>query len=215
MSRLRVAATLLALAIGGGLVFLALGGAIGEERLLVFGDARAAGLADALQTRSADRVVALLTDLGALPVTALLVAITALWAQRTHRAPTGAALVGGLALTWIAVHVAKATEARPRPGNGVTETLGLSYPSGHSAYAVALVACAVVLARDQPRPLVRAVILGGAVSLALFVGASRIYLRVHYLSDVLGGFGLAVAVFALCGLAALAVGRFRHTGARA
>jgi membrane-associated phospholipid phosphatase len=37
-----------------------------------------------------------------------------------------------------------------------------------------------------------------------------VYLRVHYLSDVLGGWGLGAAVFAVCGCAALLVAAVRH-----
>ena len=35
-----------------------------------------------------------------------------------------------------------------------------------------------------------------AAALAVTIGASRLYLHVHYLTDVLGGFALGVAVFA-------------------
>ena len=43
---------------------------------------------------------------------------------------------------------------------------------------------------------------------------TRVYLRAHYLSDVLGGAGLGGAVFALTGLAALVVTHLRHNGRR-
>ena len=40
--------------------------------------------------------------------------------------------------------------------------------------------------------------------------ASRVYLRVHYLSDVVGGWGLAAALFSVCGIVALVVAFVRN-----
>ena len=49
-----------------------------------------------------------------------------------------------------------------------------------------------------------------AAILAVAIGASRMYLRVHYLSDVVGGWGLGSAMFALCGTVALLVPYLRN-----
>lgn len=194
----------------GLLLFAAFGLALAEDRPLAPGDAAAARLAETLRARPAEEVVAVLTDVGSLPVTALIVALTALATQRRGRPGAGLAVATGLALTWVLVHLAKAAEARPRPADPVTQTFGLSYPSGHSAYAVALVVCTAVLAgRERPGTVAAAVVL------ALLVGASRIYLRVHYLSDVVGGFALAAACFATTALVAHAVGGLRQNGHRA
>jgi undecaprenyl-diphosphatase len=48
------------------------------------------------------------------------------------------------------------------------------------------------------------------VAAAAVIGATRIYLGVHYLSDVLGGWGLGLAIFSACGVVALVVGYIRH-----
>ena len=54
-------------------------------------------------------------------------------------------------------------------------------------------------------------VVGAALVLAVAVGLTRVILHVHYLSDVLAGWGLATAVFAGCGaLALLADSRMRH-----
>ena len=42
------------------------------------------------------------------------------------------------------------------------------------------------------------------------VGVTRVYLRAHYLTDVLGGIALAVAIWSLIGVFALFAGRVRH-----
>ena len=90
----------------------------------------------------------------------------------------------------------------------------MAYPSGHSAYAVALVACAIVLARGGHRMAARFAIVGIAIAVAVAVAASRVYLRVHYLSDVVGGLAIGTAIFALAGIVALVVGELRNNGGR-
>jgi membrane-associated phospholipid phosphatase len=54
-----------------------------------------------------------------------------------------------------------------------------------------------------------------AVVLVAVVGITRIYLRAHYLTDVIGGAALGVAVWALVGTLAVICGHVRHNGRRA
>ena len=68
----------------------------------------------------------------------------------------GLALLGGLALTYAGVHVAKAAMARPRPLDPLVDAGGFAYPSGHAAYAVCWVAVAVALRHAFPRLAVQA-----------------------------------------------------------
>jgi len=148
-------------------------------------------------------------------VTLLAVLLTAGWAIRSHNATReGVAIVAAYAVTWIVVHLGKAITDRPRPADPHASAEGMAFPSGHSAYAVALVACGIVLARGGHGMATRFALVTIAIALAVAVGASRIYLRVHYLSDVLGGFGIGTAVFALAGVAALVVGALRNNGDR-
>jgi membrane-associated phospholipid phosphatase len=110
------------------------------------------------------------------------------------------------------VDVAKEAFARPRPVGGLVDATTLAYPSGHAANAVAWIACAVVLVRGGSGVAARFAIVTAAVVLAVVVGLSRVYLRVHYLSDVEGGWGLAAAIYGLLGLVAVAVGQLRQNG---
>jgi membrane-associated phospholipid phosphatase len=91
---------------------------------------------------------------------------------------------------------------RVRPDlNPIAETLGPSFPSGHSATAAAFyAAAALVLGRGRPRR-VRAILAGGAVGIAVAVAGSRVLLDVHWLSDVVAGLALGWAWFAVCSLA--------------
>jgi undecaprenyl-diphosphatase len=168
----------------------------------------------ALYTGSAGAVVRVATNVGSLPVTSLAVIVTAAWATRHGRLPEAAALVVAQLLTFFAVHIAKNATDRPRPAHGHSHTEGLAYPSGHSAYAVALVACAIVLARGGHRWATRVALVTVAVALAVAVAASRVYLRAHYLSDVVGGLALGTALYALVGTVALVIGAVRNTGGR-
>jgi hypothetical protein len=73
---------------------------------------------------------------------------------------------------------------------------------------------AVVLARGGHHWAARFALVTIAIAIAAFVGASRIYLRAHYLSDVVGGFGLGATTFSICGMGALVVAFLRHNGSR-
>ena len=46
--------------------------------------------------------------------------------------------------------------------------------------------------------------------LTVVIGLTRVYLRAHYLSDVEGGWGIGVAIFALLGVVAVVVGWLRQ-----
>ena len=49
-----------------------------------------------------------------------------------------------------------------------------------------------------------------AVILVVVVAVTRVYLRAHFLTDVLGGAALGVAIWSLVGVLALVAGRVRH-----
>ena len=68
-------------------------------------------------------------------------------------------------------------------------------------------AIGVLLARRLPTRI--ALVLVGA-ALAIAIGLSRVYLRVHYLSDVGGGWALGLAAYSLCGAVALVVDYLRQ-----
>jgi len=91
---------------------------------------------------------------------------------------------------------------RARPAfNQIAETLGPSFPSGHSSWSAAFfLAAALLLTRGRGRA-VRAAIGGGAAGLVLMVAGSRVLLDVHWLSDVIAGLALGCAWFSMCAIA--------------
>jgi membrane protein DedA with SNARE-associated domain/membrane-associated phospholipid phosphatase len=159
-------------------------------------------------------VAKVVTDLGAFPaVITLVLATSVLLGARRHWYEV-AALVVAFVLLYVSVHLAKNGIDRLRPGGPLANADGASYPSGHAAYSTAWVAVAVVIARVVPGIASRAALVGGALALAVAIGLSRIYLRVHYWSDVAGGWGLGAGVFGVCAAIALIVAYLRHNGDR-
>jgi membrane protein DedA with SNARE-associated domain/membrane-associated phospholipid phosphatase len=206
-------ATLLSLGAVGTYVFFGLSALIGADLTAPFDD-DAFAMLDPLYTEPVGDVIRVVTDLGSLPVTAAIVIVTAIWAARHGRGREGAALVVAHTLTFVLVHVAKEAEARARPSAPHSQTEGLAYPSGHSAYAIAWIACAIVLARGGAHWATRFAVVIVALAVAAVVGASRIYLRAHYLSDVIGGLALGTTVYAFVGSVTLVIGAVRNTGGR-
>jgi len=70
-----------------------------------------------------------------------------------------------------------------------SEPTSLSFPSGHALFAMVFGGLLIVLASDIIRPVkIRRPIQIGLALLILAIGASRVYLGVHFPSDVLGGY---------------------------
>jgi undecaprenyl-diphosphatase len=108
-------------------------------------------------------------------------------------------VVGGTLLS----QTMKFTFARPRPDlvpHGA-EVYTASFPSGHSMMsAVAYLTLGALLARTQPDHGVKVYIMTIAVTLTLMVGISRVYLGVHWPTDVLAGWSLGGVWALLCWL---------------
>ena len=89
----------------------------------------------------------------------------------------------------------------------------LSYPSGHATLgAVVYLTLGAVLAATRVRWRERIFILGVAALVACLIGVSRVYIGVHYPTDVLGGWSLGLAWALLCLTAARWVERRRAAG---
>jgi membrane-associated phospholipid phosphatase len=82
---------------------------------------------------------------------------------------------------------------RPDFDDGGARYESLSYPSGHSSGIATLVTVALVVAWPLLAPHARRWWLGVGVALVVLVGLTRMWLGVHYLSDVVGGWSLGVA----------------------
>lgn len=91
--------------------------------------------------------------------------------------------------------------ARPRPDPTLhlTEVRSLSFPSGHAmdSTVIYLILAALLMRLVQPRAL-KLYFLGLAMLLSFLAGLSRVYLGVHYPSDVLAGWSAGLAWAVLC-----------------
>ncbi|MCR8827645.1 phosphatase PAP2 family protein [Pseudosulfitobacter koreensis] len=112
--------------------------------------------------------------------------------QRATAVFVGIAITGGLVLSYIM----KTGFSRPRPDlvpHGV-DVATASFPSGHSMMAaVTYLTLAVMLARSEPLPRMRVFYIVVATVLTVLVGSSRVFLGVHWPSDVLAGWMLGAA----------------------
>lgn len=137
-------------------------------------------------------------ELGTLPTCAVIVAVAAAWLLgRGKRAEALLFVVLGLTTLELQEGL-KALFTRPRPHlwTWVIPQADYSMPSGHALAAATfypLLAWAV--ARRWPRAALPACVL--AVALALFIGVGRLYLGVHWPSDVLVGWALGAGQTAL------------------
>lgn len=78
---------------------------------------------------------------------------------------------------------------RPRPLMPLVEASGLSFPSGHSMVAASFYGLLIYLAwKHIEHPVLRYVTVSFLIAFVFVIGFTRIYLRVHYATDVLAGF---------------------------
>jgi undecaprenyl-diphosphatase len=143
------------------------------------------------------------TALGGIAVLSLITIAAAgfLALERKYRAVLliVAAVVGGLILST----VLKQLFARPRPdlvphGSAVYTA---SFPSGHSMMsAITYLTLGALLARVQTRKRLKAYLLCLAIILTVLVGVSRVYLGVHWPTDVLAGWTVGAVWALLCWL---------------
>lgn len=134
-----------------------------------------------------------LSPAGNVVIFALLCLILMFWLRRPL---TALAFGSTVAAGWLSSEIGKITVARLRPPGAVTHALipengSDSFPSGHTAFAAALVwGIVLVLARTPTQRAVTAVF-GGIF--AIMVALSRLYLGVHYPTDVAGSLLISTA----------------------
>lgn len=137
-----------------------------------------------------------LTALGGVTVLTLVSLVAFGAAAFSGRAKLGAAALGAVIAGSVATSLLKSGYARPRPDlveHGVWVS-NASFPSGHSMMsAVVYLTLAILTARIQQRHAVRVFIVGVAVLLTVLVGVSRVYLGVHWPTDVFAGWFLGAA----------------------
>jgi len=148
----------------------------------------------------ADRIALIVTYLGNGPVIAMLGLWANLWLLLRGRYFSILLLTGGTFAGQAIVHLLKFLFARPRPESPfihlVMDLHG--FPSAHAFVALVFYGLLVYMLLDTLSNLENRfyLVVGGSL-LTLLIGFSRLYLGVHWFSDVLGGYALAAAWLSL------------------
>jgi undecaprenyl-diphosphatase len=181
-----------------------------DERLMLM--LRAAGDSnDPLGPSWVEELARDVTALGSAGILALITVAAAGFLVLQRKRPLALYLLAAVAGGTILSSLLKWGFARPRPdlvahGQVVYTS---SFPSGHSMLsAVAFLTLGALLASGQTNRAMHAYLIGLAVFLTLIVGVSRVYLGVHWPTDVLAGWTAGAAWALLCWV----VARRLHVG---
>jgi undecaprenyl-diphosphatase len=156
-----------------------------------------------------------LTYLGTGVVVLMVVGVAALFLWHTEHRHSARLLLAAVAGNILLNTILKLVFHRTRPDIFAWQThaTSSSFPSGHAMSAtVCYGTVAYLVSRLQKHHWARMLTLGGAVVLVLLICLTRLYLGVHYPSDVIGGIvvGLAWAGFCMATLeASLVLARHR------
>lgn len=175
------------------------------------GDETAIEIAEALRCgflTTFSKVITFLGSGGFVWVLALVCAAALAWARRWTEV---CVLLAGMLLIQLGFSELKTWVGRPRPPDPLVGTHGSSFPSGHAAHSVIYVwAATTIVVRLRPGMARATLVVVAGIVLTALVGLSRVYLNVHYLSDVSGGWALGAAAFSICAAIGLVVSQLRH-----
>jgi undecaprenyl-diphosphatase len=119
-------------------------------------------------------------------------AVLVFWALRQGR--TGLVLAAVVALSFVATSVLKELVDRERPEvawRHVALPESESFPSGHALESTTVYgALALLASRQLRRRAARVAVVAAGFTVALLVGFTRVYIGVHFCTDVLAGWGV-------------------------
>ena len=162
-------------------------------------------------SKALDGIMLELTTLGTGTVLMMIVCVSALFLTLTRHRYSALLLLVATAGGLILDTVLKLQFNRPRPHVFIwgTQAFGSSFPSGHAMGAtITYSTVAYLAARLHRRAWARWLTMSVALLVILLIGMSRIYLGVHYPSDVVAGIILGLAWAAFCMATLEAIQRF-------
>jgi membrane protein DedA with SNARE-associated domain/membrane-associated phospholipid phosphatase len=179
------------------------------------GDETALRWSDDIRSGWLDDVGEAITTLGSGYVVFPLAVLAGVWLGIRRRWMELGVLVVGMGLILGLSDAIKAWTDRPRPPDPLTEASGSSFPSKHAAYATFYTWLAATIAvRVMPGITRSSLLIGAGIGLAALIGLTRVYLRVHWLSDVSAGWALGASVFAAAAAVALILVHIRDNSRR-
>jgi undecaprenyl-diphosphatase len=159
-------------------------------------------LGETLQARSAELtgLATAITTIGNTASMGLLATLVGLWLIRRRRGVDALFVVGTMAGASALFTGIKRLLDRPRPplADRLVVVSNESLPSGHATMAVAVLGSLVVLAWHRRGAMARVAMVAAVAGWAGAVGLTRVYLGVHWFSDVLAGWLVGGAWLALC-----------------
>jgi membrane-associated phospholipid phosphatase len=157
------------------------------------------------RTAVLDDIMVEITTLGSGIVLIMIVAVASVFLWQTHHKWSVYLLLLGTLGAKLFNSMLKLHFDRPRPSivEGITEVHSLSFPSGHAMSSMAVYGCvAYLVGRLEPKPSLKHTVWIVAGLVIALIGISRMYLGVHYPSDVIAGFlgGMAWLGFVVAGM---------------
>lgn len=131
-----------------------------------------------------------ITSLGGTTVLTLLTALVTIYLLLDRRRSIALFILAAVLGGWLLSTMLKLGVARPRPDivPHLVEVHDLSFPSGHAMVsAVTYLTLGALLSRTQAYRSTRIFMIAVAILLTLMIGTSRVFLGVHFPTDVLGG----------------------------
>jgi membrane-associated phospholipid phosphatase len=146
-----------------------------------------------------NRVMTWITDMGGEIALVSAFGALALWSHRARGALWArfftVVMVGALALD----NVVKPLVGRPRPAlDQLVGGRGASFPSGHATATTALLFAVAYYVTSGRAPKARSLIWATALLGSLLIGVTRVYLGVHWPTDVIAGMALGAGWTMLC-----------------
>jgi undecaprenyl-diphosphatase len=199
-----------------GYAFFFLADEVGEgstealDRKILLALRNPADLSDPIGPRWLEETMRDITGLGSVFTITFVTLSAVAYLALTRRHRIAAFVLGAIGGGLLVSTVLKMFYHRPRPDlvpHGM-DVFTASFPSGHAMMsAIAYLTLATLLARVDQNRSVKVLILLLGVGTTLLVGASRIYLGVHWPSDVLAGWCIGAAWASLCWFVALILQR--------
>ena len=203
LRRIESRVLVLVIAAAGALwAFLGLAGEVAEgetqafDRHILLALRNPANLSDPIGSRSFEEAMRDVTALGGITVMTLVTVVAVLAFLMHGRRRHALVLAGTVLAADVSSEVLKRLYDRPRPDlvpHG-SYVYSASFPSGHSTMAAAtFLTLATLIASLEPRRELKIMVYALAMGMVLAIGFSRVYLGVHWPSDVLAGWCLGGA----------------------